>query len=83
MIQFNKQYRVFLILLILIGNSFQSVLKADTIPNIDLTTISQLNQGNSYITFPTDIGNLEPLWFERKLIPNFHIRTNKNSFNNI
>jgi hypothetical protein len=38
-----------------------------------------VNQGNSYITFPTDIGNIEPLWFEANLIPNFYIRESKNS----
>jgi hypothetical protein len=46
---------------------------------LGLTAISQVNQGNSYITFPTDIGNLEPLWFEANLIPNFNIRKSKNS----
>lgn len=66
-------------MLLIISITFNTVVKADTIPNIDLTTISQVNQGNSYITFPTDIGNIEPLWFEGNLIPNFHIRTNKNS----
>jgi len=51
----------------------------DSIPQIGLTIISQVNQGNSYITFPTDIGNIEPLWFEANLIPNFYIRQSKNS----
>ena len=51
----------------------------DTIPKISLTTVSQENQGNSYITFPLDIGNIEPLWFEGNIIPNFNIRTSKNS----
>lgn len=46
---------------------------------LGLTAISQVNQGNSYITFPTDIGNIEPLWFEANLIPNFNIRESKNS----
>jgi len=61
------------------GSIFILSSKADTIPNINLTTISDVNQGNSYITFPTDIGNVEPLWFEANLIPNFQIRKNKNS----
>ncbi len=52
----------------------------DSIPvRIGLTIISQVNQGNSYITFPTDIGNIEPLWFEGNLIPNFYLRQSKNS----
>jgi hypothetical protein len=46
---------------------------------IDLALISQVNQGNSYITFPTDIGNIEPLWFEGNVIPNFYLRQSRNS----
>jgi hypothetical protein len=46
---------------------------------LSLSAISQVNQGNSYLTFPADIGNLEPLWFEANLIPNFNIRISKNS----
>lgn len=51
----------------------------DSVPEICLTTISQINQGNSYMTFPTDIGNIEPLVFEGNLIPNFYIRKSKDS----
>ena len=53
--------------------------KNDTIQKIGLTTLVQVNQGNSYITFPTDIGNIEPLWFEANLIPNFYIRVREDS----
>lgn len=53
--------------------------RKDTIPKIELATIAQVSHGNSYITFPTDIGNIEPLWFEGNLIPNFYIRKSKNS----
>ena len=48
-------------------------------PNLELALIAQVNQGNSYITFPTDIGNMEPLMFEGNVIPNFMIRQNKES----
>ncbi len=51
----------------------------DSTTSIGLTTIAGVNQGNSYITFPTDIGNIESLWFEANLIPNFYIRESKNS----
>jgi len=51
----------------------------DTIAPIQLATIANENQGNSFITFPLDIGNIEPIWFEANLIPNFNIRTSKNS----
>ncbi len=47
--------------------------------NLDVALISQVNQGSSYITFPTDIGNMEPLMFEANLIPNFILRENKTS----
>jgi len=46
---------------------------------IDLTTISQVNQGNSYITILGGIGNIDHLWFEANLVPNFYIRKSKNS----
>lgn len=49
------------------------------IQEFELTLISQVNQGNSYITFPTDIGNIESLWFEANLKPNFYIRQSKDS----
>ncbi len=51
----------------------------DTIAELELTTIARINQGNSYITLPTDIGNIEPLIFEGNIIPNFYIRKSKNS----
>jgi len=44
---------------------------------IGLTVISQVNQGSSYITFPTDIGNIEPLWFEANINPSFYLRHSK------
>lgn len=50
----------------------------DAIPEISLIEISAENQGNSYITFPTDIGNIEPLWFEGNIVPNFYLRHSKN-----
>lgn len=53
--------------------------ESDSVQEISLTIISQANQGNSYVTFPTDIGNIEPLWFEGNLIPNFYLRVSKNS----
>ena len=53
--------------------------KDSVISKIDLTSIGRVNQGASYITFPTDIGNIEPLWFEANLIPSFYIRVSKDS----
>ena len=48
-------------------------------PKINLTTIAQVSQGESYITFPTDVGNIEPLVFEANLNANFYIRTSKDA----
>jgi len=48
-------------------------------PKINLTTIAQVSQGESYFTFPTDIGNIEPLVFEANLNTNFYIRTSKDA----
>ncbi len=53
--------------------------ESKTLSQIGLAIISQVNQGNSYITFPTDIGNIEPLWFEGNVIPNFYLRQSQNS----
>ena len=53
--------------------------KSDALSEIELTTIAQVNQGNSYFTFPMDIGNIEHLWFEGNLIPSFYIRVSKDS----
>ncbi len=53
--------------------------KGDSLFQMELPRISRVNQGNSYITFPTDIGNIEPLWFEGNVIPNFYLRQSKNS----
>ena len=52
---------------------------SDSIDAIGLIELSRVNQGNSYITSPTDIGNIEPLWFEANLIPNFYLRESKSS----
>lgn len=46
---------------------------------IDLTTISQVNQGNSYFSVLGGLGNIDPLWFEANFVPNFYIRKSKNS----
>ncbi len=43
----------------------------DSISGIGLLELSQVNQGNSYVTFPTDIGNIEPLWFEVNIYQRF------------
>ena len=71
-----------LAILIVIGSWHNIVLGqsiGDSIPKINLASIAQENSGNSYVTFPTDIGNIEPLWFEGNIIPNFNVRVSKDS----
>jgi hypothetical protein len=45
----------------------------------DLSTFSGVNQGNSYITLPFNIGNIDPIWFEANIMPDFIIRESKNA----
>ena len=48
-------------------------------PKLDLATVAQVNHSDSYITFPSDIGNLEPLMFEANVNPSFVIRKRDDS----
>jgi hypothetical protein len=68
-----------LIFFILISNIAFSQTKVDSITCLNLDKIAQINQGESYVTFPFDIGNLEPLLFEANVNPNFKIRERKDS----
>jgi hypothetical protein len=45
----------------------------------DLSLISEVHSGNSYITAGGGLGNMEPLIFEANLIPNFILRSDKES----
>jgi len=74
-----SKYIVILVFTIVFSISCFGQESNDTIPKIKLSTIVMVNHGSSYITFPTDIGNIAPLWFEANLIPNFFIRVSKNS----
>jgi len=72
--------KIYVIILIIISVSVQAQsIKDSIIERIALTTIAQVNQGENYITFPTDIGNIEPLVFEANLNPGFYIRTSKDA----
>ncbi|WP_026838339.1 hypothetical protein [Gillisia sp. JM1] len=52
---------------------------ADTKSNLSLDQIALVNQGDSYVTFPADLGNIEPLIFEANVSPGFKIRERKDS----
>ena len=74
-----KRHNFILILLLIQGSITFGQDSTEVVPNINLAIIAQENQGNSYITTPTDIGNIEPLWFEANMVPSFNVRTSKNS----
>lgn len=51
----------------------------DGISILNLDKMAQINQGDSYVTFPFDFGNMEPLMFEANVSPSFKIRERKDS----
>jgi hypothetical protein len=54
--------------------------KLETIlPKLSLERIALINQNDTYITFPMDIGNISPLIFEANVNPSFIIRERKDS----
>ncbi len=74
--------RVLLIIWFLIlNNTFQLIgQETDSLsPQLSLLKIALISQNDSYVTFPTDIGNIEPLLFEANISPSFVIRKRKDS----
>ena len=70
---------IVLVFIIVITTITSAQTKVDTTAILSLDKIAQVNQGESYVTFPFDIGNLEPLLFEANVSPNFKIRERKDS----
>ena len=77
---------LFIALLVFLISSELSVaqepthLVKDTVSNnINLGQIALVNQTDSYVTLPINIGNLEPLIFEANISPSFIIRQRKDS----
>jgi len=72
---------IFLLLILLLTIKFSNaqVESNDSTKKIPLTTIAQGHQGNSYVTVLGGIGQIEYLWFEANLIPNFYIRISKDA----
>ena len=71
--------QIILVFVFLMSNYASAQIKSDSINSLNLDKIAQVNQGESYVTFPFDIGNLEPLMFEANVSPNFKIRERKDS----
>ena len=70
---------IVLVFIIVITTITSAQTKVDTTAILSLDKIAQVNQGESYVTFPFDFGNLEPLLFEANVSPNFKIRERKDS----
>jgi len=51
----------------------------DTTSILTLDKMAQINQSDSYVTFPVNIGNIKPLMFEANVSPSFKIRERKDS----
>ncbi len=70
-------YSVLIVSLFL--NGVYSQENIDNFPTLDISKIALVNQADSYVTFPTDIGNIAPLMFEANISPSFIIRQRKDS----
>ncbi len=67
------------LVLFLNTNFFFAQTEVDSVSLLNLEKIAQINQGESYVTFPFDLGNIEPLIFEANVNPSFKIRERKDS----
>lgn len=68
-----------LMLFVLLTASLYAQQESEDSYEFDLSLISEVHSGNSYVTFGGGLGNIEPLIFEGNLIPNFIIRKDKKS----
>ena len=73
-----KTYIYSLLLIFFLSDIYSQEIK-DSIPRLNLTKIALVNQSDSYVTFPTDIGNIAPILFEANISPSFIIRQRKDS----
>lgn len=69
------------ILLLLINCNFHTIAQEvdSMFQKLSLSKIALINQTDSYITLPLDIGNIEPLMFEANVNSSFIIRKRKDS----
>lgn len=73
-------FRLFILLMVMHGSAILNAQENDSILyNLPLSKMAQMNQMDSYITFPTDIGNIDPLMFEANVNPSFIIRKREDS----
>lgn len=73
-------HKLYIVLLVLNCNFYAIAQEVDSIlPELTLSKMALINQTDSYITFPLDMGNIEPLMFEANVNPSFIIRERKDS----
>ena len=72
-----KFFRVVALLFLAISFPLFAQVDSSDVYAFDLSIISDINSGNSYVTAGGGLGNIEPLIFEANLIPNFILRVNK------
>jgi len=71
-----------ILILVLITHPIMSLMaqkEASVLPKLSLERVALINQSDTYITFPTDVGNIAPLIFEANVNPSFIIRERKDS----
>ena len=74
------RFQLILLFLVLNHNFLLTGQITDSLlPKLSLEKIALINFSDNYITFPADIGNIEPLLFEANLSPSFVIRKRKDS----
>jgi len=74
------KFRIIILILVLNSTSYLIAQDSDSLlPKLSLEKIALISQSDSYITLPTDIGNIEPLLFEANISPSFVIRKRKDS----
>jgi hypothetical protein len=74
------KFRTHLLFLLVNSNFFVFAQGIDSVlPELTLSKIALINRTVSYVTFPLDIGNIEPLMFEANVSPSFIIRERQDS----
>jgi hypothetical protein len=74
--------KIKILLLVLVTHPIMYLMaqkETSVLPKLSLERIALINQNDTYITFPTDIGNIAPLIFEANVNPSFIIRERKDS----
>ena len=74
------RYKILIWLMVINSMSVLNAQETDSLLyKLPLSKIALINQTDSYITFPMDIGNIDPLMFEANVSPSFIIRKRQDS----